>query len=423
MNPWLGGLRVGNLAIPLAIFIVAPLIHLVFFHYFLPSHFGGRSELITGIFYALLVLWLLATALANRPYCRFKLDQVDILFLVFLTGIGISATLYGLNPWLKYAPFFMVAPYFVSRLLDFRELRAFFTALTALCIVATVLVSSEIADTFGRSVLRTYISLFGYDHGVVVASNVLGMLLVLVVAYLAYPRRYKVSVKTWAAIFMLPWLVALLVDLQSRAGLYGALLVSAVLIVLSKENLRARMALAVYLCSAVIVSGILLTPGSSKFLLAPVTESASSWNDQSWSSMSSVQQRKVLYATAVREFVANPVVGVGAGRFAEVSGIPGAYPHNSVLQAFTELGVIGGILYTGIAVLSVWRLFGLVRGKSDVRGELAWYVLGLWAYLFMIELAGGNYLMSASFWLVSGLAVSLIKSGGETANRSESSSL
>lgn len=417
----LGGLRVGSLAIPLVVFLVAPLVHLVLFDYFLPSHFGGGAELITGVFYALLVLWLLTAALLSRPFCRFNFDQVDVLFLVLLTGIGISATLYGFNPWLKYAPFFMMAPYFASRLLDFRELRAFFTALAVLCIVAVVLVTFEIADTFGRSVPRSLVLVFGYDHGGAVASNVVGMLLVLVVAYLAYLHTYKVPVKPWAAILILPCLVALLVDLQFRASLYGALLVSAGLIVLSKANLRIRLALAVYLFSAVIVSGTLLTPGSSPFLLAPVTESTSSWNDQTLSpSLSSVQQRKALYVIAIREFIANPIVGIGAGRFAEVSGIPGAYPHNSVLQAFTELGVFGGSLYLGIVVLLVWRLFGLVRDKSDVRGEWAWYVLGLWVYLFMIELVGGNYLMSASFWLVSGLAVSLIKSCGETANRSES---
>jgi len=414
---WLG---VGNLVIPLAVFIVAPLVHLVLFHYFLPSHFGGRSELITGFFYVLLVLWLLAAALANRPYSRLKFDQVDVLFLLFLTGIGISAALYGYNPWLKFIPFFMVAPYFAARLLDFREFRAFFMALTALCIVASVLVSFEIADTFGRSVPRSLVLVFGYDHGVSIASNVLGMLLVLVVSYLAYPRTYGVTSIKWAAILMLPWLVALLVDLQSRASLYGALLVSAGLIVLPKENLRVRLVLSGYLCSAVIVSGILLTHGSSEFLLAPVTESTSSWNDKSWSaSLSSVQQRKVLYGIAVQQFIANPVAGVGVGRFAEVSGISGAYPHNSVLQAFTELGVIGGTLYLGIVVLLVWRLFGLARDRLDMRGEWAWYVLGLWVYLFMVELLGGNYLMSASFWLVSGLAVSLIKSGGKSSNQSE----
>lgn len=411
---WLG---VGKLAIPLAVFIVAPLVHLVLFHYFLPSHFGGRSELITGVFYALLVLWLLAAALPNRPYRRFKFDPVDVLFLIFLTGISISAALYGFNPWLKFVPFFMVVPYIAARLIDPREFGVFFIGLAALCIVAAVIVSFEIADTFGRTVLRTYISLFGYDHGVSIASNVLGMLLVLLVAYLAYPRTYGVAATTWAAILMTPWLVALLVHLQSRASLYGALLVSAGVIALSKENLRARLALSVYLCSAVIVSGILLAPAASKFLLAPVTESTSNWNDESWSSSSSVQQRKVLIGIAVREFIANPVTGIGTGRFAEVSGIPGAYPHNSVLQAFAELGVIGGSLYLGIAVFLMWRLFGLVGDKLDARRARAWYVLGLWSYLFVVELVGGNYLMSASFWLVSGLAVSLITSDRESVHQ------
>ena len=406
---------VGSLAIPLAIFIVAPLVHLVLFAYFLRGHFGSRSSLITGGFYALLVLWMFAAVMVSRAYKGFRIDQVDVLFLILLTGIGISAAWYGNNPWLKFAPFFMVAPYFAARLLDPREFSVYFTALAALCIVAAVLVSFEIADTFGKSMLRTFVLVFGYDHGGGIASNVLGILLVLTVAYLAYPRAHRLTATVWAAALLLLWLVALLVDLQFRAAIYGALLVSAGLIILSKANLRVRLVLAAYLCASVIVSGMLLTHGSPQFLLAPVIESASSWNDESRSQLSSVQQRKVFFVIAVRETIAHPFAGIGAGRFAEVSGIPGAYPHNAVLQAFTELGVVGGSLYLGMAVLLAWRLFGLLGDERDVGRKWAWYVLGLWAYLFIIELVGGNYLTSATYWLVSGLAVSLIKSGGDSA--------
>ena len=407
------GLGMGSLAIPLAIFIVAPLAHLLLFDHFLPQSFGSRSTLITGGFYALLVLWMLAAAMANRPYDRFRIDQVDVLFLIFLTGIGVSAALYGYNPWLKYVPFFMVAPYFAARLLDSREFSIFFTALVALCIVAATLVSFEITDTFGRSLHRSLVLVFGYDHGGGVASNVLGILLVLTVAYLAYPRAHRLTATVWAAILLLPWLVALLVDLQFRAALYGALLISAGLIILSKANLRVRLVLVAYLCSSVIVSVMLLTHSSPQFLLAPITENISSLNNKSSSLTSSVHHRKVFIVIAAQEFIDNPVAGIGAGRFAEVTGIAGAYPHNSLLQSFTELGVIGGGLYLGIALLLFWRLFGLVSDGLNEKGKWAWYVLGLWTYLFILEFVGGSYLMSASYWLISGLAVSLIKSSAE----------
>lgn len=405
---------VGSLAIPLAVFIVAPLVHLALFEYFFRDHFGTRSSLITGGFYALLVLWMFSAVMVSRAYKGFRLNQVDVLFLIFLTGIGISAAWYGNNPWLKFVPFFMVAPYIAARLLGPREFSVFFSALAALCIVAAVLVSFEIADTFGKSVPRAFLLVFGYDHGGGIASNVLGILLVLTVAYLAYPRAHRLAVTVWAAALLLLGLVALLVDLQFRAALYSALLVSAGLIILSKANLRVRLKiLAAY--SFVIVSMVLLTHSSLQFLLAPVTESTSSWNDESWSPTSSVQQRKVLFVIAAREFLAHPAGGIGAGRFAEVSGIPGAYPHNAVLQAYTELGVMGGSLYLGMAVWLAWKLFGLLGDERDVRRKWTWYVLGLWAYLFIIELVGGNYLTSATYWLVSGLAVSLIKRGDDSA--------
>lgn len=59
--------------------------------------------------------------------------------------------------------------------------------------------------------------------------------------------------------------------------------------------------------------------------------------------VSSVAIRRVLYGEAVDLALAHPLTGIGASKCGFYScGGWGAYPHSTFLQAFAELGVVGG---------------------------------------------------------------------------------
>jgi hypothetical protein len=83
------------------------------------------------------------------------------------------------------------------------------------------------------------------------------------------------------------------------------------------------------------------------------------------------QERIQLWSDAMVMFRANPLFGVGEGRFIETS-IHVA--HNSYLQSFAELGMFGGVLFLAAAYLSVFGLYRLARpvavGRQAVVPEI-----------------------------------------------------
>ena len=99
--------------------------------------------------------------------------------------------------------------------------------------------------------------------------------------------------------------------------------------------------------------------------------------------------RSTIWTVGKRMFDANPVVGVGAGNFSQAAlqyvVRPGEAPrsdrlvsqpavaHNSYLEVFVELGVIGGALFLGLIAFSVWaaaRAALLFKRIADLRMEV-----------------------------------------------------
>jgi hypothetical protein len=84
-----------------------------------------------------------------------------------------------------------------------------------------------------------------------------------------------------------------------------------------------------------------------------------------------------LWKRGIDHIIARPINGVGAfnfpfaeGRWFEDHGTVGAWApaHNAFLQAFVELGVVGGAMWVGIVVLSLkagWRLW--VQDREQAR--------------------------------------------------------
>jgi O-antigen ligase len=119
--------------------------------------------------------------------------------------------------------------------------------------------------------------------------------------------------------------------------------------------------------------------------------------------------RWVLYQEATAMLLTNPVWGVGAAKFGEHSctGSNG-FPHSTILQAFAEMGLIGGGL---LVVLLVFCVITLIRPFLSVGHKRAWpadaFVLTLFVVFILADQFYGNYFMSVGMWLVVGITGSM----------------
>jgi O-antigen ligase len=159
-------------------------------------------------------------------------------------------------------------------------------------------------------------------------------------------------------------------------------------------------------------AAILTTPTSTSTSI-PVTEFCPILGETSCQpfreNVNSVAIRWVLYQEAVAMFANNPLFGVGSTRFGECSCTgPGGYPHSTILQAFAELGLIGGgalAALLGLAAATLVRPF--LSALQETDGSVRAFVMALFSVFLVADQISGNYFMSVGMWLILGMAASM----------------
>ena len=102
----------------------------------------------------------------------------------------------------------------------------------------------------------------------------------------------------------------------------------------------------------------------------------------------------------------HPLLGIGTGSFAQLEPIV-QYPHNIVLEAWAELGVIGFVLVAGTLIVGSIYIGQVVRNaRGKTRLEAA-AVAGLWAASIPNALVSGDLPNNYFLWLALGLAVGI----------------
>jgi putative inorganic carbon (hco3(-)) transporter len=161
------------------------------------------------------------------------------------------------------------------------------------------------------------------------------------------------------ALIGVPAIVAAIVFSKSRGGLVGLV---AMLLVLLYQMRRVRPGVA-----AVVVAASLAT---IPVLPESFTNRMSSIFKPEEDPTGSREARKRLLEEGWKTFVANPVVGVGAGQFQnyqpEARGRQEAWreTHNATLQVAAELGAVGLIIFT---LLVVWGFGAVLSTGSALR--------------------------------------------------------
>jgi O-antigen ligase len=122
-----------------------------------------------------------------------------------------------------------------------------------------------------------------------------------------------------------------------------------------------------------------------------------------------------IFSQAVTLIEHHPLVGVGAGGFQSVGRLgvpPEDYPHNMVLEVWSELGLLPlVILLASIVTLltGLWR--GAWRHAHDRAGPLLYVLIGFLLFNLFATLLTGDLNDNRAFWGVFGLAWFVVQHG------------
>jgi O-antigen ligase len=177
----------------------------------------------------------------------------------------------------------------------------------------------------------------------------------------------------WAMLGAAALLVAVVLASGSRGGLLGLAAGSAVYVL----GVRGSMRIVAVVAFMVALAGLWTFSPAFKERVASITNLEEDYN------LTDEVGRKAVWARGRQYIADNPVIGVGAGNFPVAEGDYFAVTyfgtrggkwssaHNAYIQAYAELGVVGGSLFMAILMLGLIRALRLWRGIHVVGGGIA----------------------------------------------------
>ena len=361
---------------------------------------------IIWIVLTVVVLWRLVRIGVRRP----ALHALDITVLMFIVTIVISLYFRGLGDSQQaaiYVSAFIGLSYLAGRLMSEFEIKLFLCAMFIVVALSLPLLAVELALLPKASLLDDRIKdLFGAYYINNSVGLTLGGMVSLLIAWFVRPSG--VARRDYEG-FGLPILAVtlwLLVFVAARGGLIAALIAGgAALLCCKRVSVRRRSGILLFVITVISVSWLTLPSQRALFMKEVLTVS-----EVRKASLNSPQMRILLYMDALHLFRGAPIWGVGAGNFGHYAPNVGNSsffsPHSSLLQAFSELGTIGGSLFSAIAVLTIIGLIRIARSyNNQVRFcTMAWLALVLWIFIFLYDQISGNYFTSYQFFAITGFA-------------------
>lgn len=180
----------------------------------------------------------------------------------------------------------------------------------------------------------------------------------------------------------------------SRGGMIAAF-VGALVVMLSSRGIRAIFAVTALIGALAVAREV--APPELLGRFAVIGSESDDYNMNSYGGRWQIWQRGVKY------FAQDPILGVGVAGFPtreglqlEEDGMRGKWSaaHNAYVQAFAELGLIGGLLFVSLIVTSIRRLGPVFRQPSPVTGTAHPEYIGA-----MVAFASSAVFLShAYFW-------------------------
>lgn len=389
--------------------------------------------------------WALIVVIDRFKERRPAWNRIDLLFAMFFACIVLSASINwwgGTLEYLKLMPALFVAPYAIGRTMNTADAFSLRRVMTLMGILLVVLISVEYLHVlkYGLPYSDSSVpSLFGQSYanmlsGLLLAAAVASLISVLLTPQAGSTLSFLTSGRgrfIGYAILMLfvvamGWIssrggvlagavgaisVLLLAPQGTRSRIFEILLVLTLSIALAvSHSMQSKYNAALY--AQVVKPPIIFDLTTSNSML---TSSTRQWqgsilgNEACKSIVNSVSERWLHYQQAVALIVSKPVFGVGANNYGFFAcQKPGSFPHSTLLQVFSELGSIVGIVYC----LLIWVTLGTFLKVRRLVGSSGQGALWSWFLAFavmqvLIAQLNGNYFVSAALNFVIGVAASL----------------
>lgn len=419
----------------LAIFFLYGLLCFQTITYFL--HINWQRQFSIAL-YVIATTWL-AALLFKQESRWWKINVLDQFVLIFwLTVLGsIFFKQEAINrsiEYLTYIPFMAILPYLCGRLLDrdqlirFKKLVIFFGFLFILLAVIDRLFFGKVVNHNLRW------PFFGYDHGRLMVGSLWALCLLALGNSFKTDQggeKYKASLIYYLHMAGGMWLIAILIWTTARGWLIASIFSFLLMSILNKNQSRWVTTKVIILTGMTVIFFYWLIPQiephSNPSNISYVTKDDShSLKNASLEtssadfkvghrlnvcpnmlSLDSASVRKMFYKESIDLFLAHPVFGIGATNYGTYSCWQDvkSHPHSTVLQAFVELGIFGGVLLLTIVVIGFFRLskYAFTKQNGSYFGIYIFALASL-AIFFLADQVYGNYFMATGSWLFLGVA-------------------
>jgi hypothetical protein len=387
-------------------------------------------------------VWFIPLAFLLPNFIRrpMRITAIDLMFCLVSVLLSVHLKFFtldaGLRDWALLVTFW-IGPYAAARLVSAQDITRFLKILGAITLTvsaATIAWQISIQLTSGDN-LRPV--MLGVNHGVLIVALALGIF----VAIQAGGASEKNSPATWTRTIIAALVTAELVVLGAR-GVVIATIATGLLIVLAPARDRRRGRIAVF--AAILVGAtlaLILDNVARDFMVRayqPLEQSAGagilsesmtagvpresvkagvpSERVKQVSKEECDQLNKMVDSTPIRLwllrkgfslFQDTPVFGIGLENYAAYT-CPGSFPHSTILQAFVEMGAIGGIAYVLMLGAATFSLIVLAIDRLLYTNRSAIVVLALLSFFIILDQFYGRILLSSTIGLFLGFSATLV---------------
>jgi O-antigen ligase len=282
----------------------------------------------------------------------------------------------------------MLAPFFLVD--DERDLRRYFSWTIAIAGVAALVAVANPPDDGGRLTIGTEGNTIGVSHLLCTAA------LILLVGALTELYRAR----RWAIVASVA-LIVVAAAIGSRGPLLslGFALLATVTLFLARVPRKVAPVLVAVLAGVAIVPFVSLPESSAERLGQAARDPVGALE---------ADPRYTAFEQAAELIGQDPLVGIGAGGFQSVGTLarpPEDYPHNMVLEVWSELGLVAVVvLVASVAAVLVGLWRGAWRQPPGAGRHLLYVLIGVFLFNLLETLVTGDLNGNRTFWGVFGLA-------------------
>jgi O-antigen ligase len=385
-----------SIAYPLALAFAPSLVEAIYGSNPLPT--GGTTFLFLG--------WIglaiaIAVARGMQPRTLLSTPVVLTLALVVLMLIRLSGTLdpsYGskkLQLFIANNLVFVIAGVFVGAQRE--QSKRFYALLLTIATAGALLLLGQLATGAASNVVANRFSISAQEYPIQLGRSASDGMLLAIYGMLAW-RSLGGRLAAMAAF---PALAVALIAAGSRGPVLAFFVGLLALLALAAASGRARTRLT--RVAAVVLGAVVLVP----FIVPGSTVGRALSAIFGGATGLSTSGRSGLWAQAISNFSARPLSGIGTGGFGGL-GTGELYPHNILLEAAVELGVVGLVIVAWLIVASLRRMIAAWRTAVGTDRLEASMLMALFMAALVNALFSGAVQDNRELWLWAGLGLGML---------------